>query len=69
MILELNEPLPILTPLGKAMAYFLIDYGLDHHLMWVCFQDETGECWTWSNPDIRIQNNQTIGRNVCRDKA
>jgi len=44
------------------MAHFLIDYGFEHHLMWVCFQDETGECWTWSNMDIRMPPNTTAGR-------
>lgn len=64
MILELSTPLPVITPKGFAMAYFLLDYSMDHHLFWICFQDDTGECWTWENPDIRIQNNVTIGRNV-----
>ena len=40
----------------------LIDYGFEHDLHWVCFQDNTGECWTWNNKDIRIQNNITAGR-------
>ena len=44
------------------MAHFLLDYGEEHHLFWICFQDDTGECWTWSNPEIKIQNNPTIGR-------
>jgi hypothetical protein len=30
--------------------------------MWVCFQDDTGECWTWENADIRARVNITIGR-------
>jgi hypothetical protein len=64
MILQLNPIIPLNTPRGKAFAYFLIDYGPDHDIMWVCFQDETGECWTWSNKEIRIQNNITLGRNV-----
>lgn len=44
------------------MAHFLIDYGLEHDLYWVCFQDDTGECWTWNNKDIRAQENITAGR-------
>ena len=62
MILQLNPPLPILTPKGSALAHFLIDYGLEHDLIWVAFQDETGECWSYSNPDIRAQQNITMGR-------
>ena len=62
MVTRIDPPIPLLTPKGKALAHFLIDYGFEHDLYWVCFQDETGECWTWSNKDIRAQNNITAGR-------
>jgi len=62
MILQLNPTLPIETPKGKAMAVMVIDYGPEHHLLWVCFQNETGECWTWPNPQIRAETNPTFGR-------
>lgn len=61
-ITRIDPPLPLLTPKGKAMAHFLIDYGVEHDLCWVCFQDDTGECWTWKNSVIRLQNNITAGR-------
>jgi len=61
-LIQLNPPLPIVTPLGKGLAHVLIDYGIEHDLMWVCFQNETGECWTWSNKDIKADKNITIGR-------
>ena len=64
MIKQLNPPLPLITPQGKAWAHLVIDYGQEHDLLWVCFQDESGECWTWSNRDIIIQSNATIGRNL-----
>ena len=44
------------------MAHFLIDYGPEHHLLWICFQDDSGECWTWPNKDIRLQHNLSMGR-------
>ena len=62
MIIQLNPPLPLTTPKGKAFAHFLIDYGQESSLLWVCFQDDTGECWTWRNYDIRLQLNITMGR-------
>ena len=62
MIIRLDPPLPLETPKGKAMAHFLIDYGFEHDLYWVCFQDETGECWTWNNKNIKAQKNITAGR-------
>lgn len=66
-ITRLDPPLPLQTPKGKAYAHFLIDYGIEHDLMWVCFQQDTGECWTWKNRDIRADNNLTIGRKVKHD--
>jgi len=59
---RIDPPLPFETPKGPAMAHFLIDYGPEHHLLWVCFQDDSGECWTWSNKDIRLQHNLSMGR-------
>jgi hypothetical protein len=61
-LIRIDPPIPLLTPKGKALAHFLIDYGFEHDLYWVCFQEETGECWTWNNKDIRAQNNITAGR-------
>jgi len=62
MITRIDPPLPITTPKGKALAHFLIDYGIEHDLIWVCFQKETKECWSWRNKDIRADDNLTIGR-------
>jgi hypothetical protein len=62
MLTQLNPPLPMLTPKGKAWAHLVIDYGPEADLMWVCFQDDDGACWTWSNRDVRIQPNITLGR-------
>jgi hypothetical protein len=61
-MLRLDPPIPVLTPKGSAWAHILLDYGQEHHLIWICFQDETGECWSWENKDIRIQPNPTMGR-------
>lgn len=62
MILQLNPPLPITTPKGSALAHFLTDYGPENDLMWTAFLDDTGECWTFSNREIRAQKNITLGR-------
>ena len=64
MLSQLNPPLPLLTPKGKAWAHLVIDYGMEADLLWVCFQDEDGACWTWSNRDVRIQANATLGRRL-----
>lgn len=67
MLTQLNPPIPLDTPKGKGLAHFIIDYGPEHDLMWVTFIDATGECWTWPNPQIRAQQNITMGR--VPDKA
>lgn len=62
MILQLNPPIPLITPKGKGFAHFLIDYSQEHDLQWVVFIDETGECWTFRNDKIRIVPNETLER-------
>lgn len=61
-MLQLNPPLPLDTPKGPALAHVLIDYGPEHHLLWVCFNDADGECWTWPNSQVRAQKNVSLGR-------
>lgn len=63
-MLQLKPPIPVITLKGKGLAHVLIDYGPDHDLMWVVFQDATGECWTWRNSDVRGQENITMGRPI-----
>lgn len=62
-MLQLKPPVPLNTPKGKGYAHLVIDYGQEHHLLWVVFIDSTGECWTFPNPEITIQSNPTMGRN------
>lgn len=64
MITQLNPPIPVVTPHGKGMAQMVIDYGIEHDLIWVVFQNDGGECWSWQNQDIRAQNNITISRHT-----
>lgn len=65
-MIRIDPALPLLTPKGKAMAHFLIDYGPEHHLLWVCFQDDTGECWTWANPEVKMQLNSSMLRTTYK---
>ena len=62
MIIQLNPTLPLETPRGKGFAHFVIDYFQEHDLLWVVFLDDSGECWTFQNSEIRIQKNLSIGR-------
>lgn len=64
MITQLNPPLPvfIVDKNESALAHLVIDYGIEHNLYWVCFCKSSGECWTISNKNIRMEWNYTIGR-------
>lgn len=61
-IVRIDPPIPLMTPKGSAHAHFLIDYGIENNLLWVCFQNDTGECWTWDNTKIRATKNITLDR-------
>ena len=52
----------MVTPKGKGYAHILIDYSQEHDLLWVVFLDETGECWSYPNKDIKITKNISLGR-------
>lgn len=62
MIVQLNPPLELDTPKGKGLAWLVIDYGIEHNLLWVVAINETGEIWTFSNPEVRATKNITAGR-------
>jgi hypothetical protein len=64
MIIQLNPPIPLETEKGSAQAMFLIDYSTEHSLIWVCFIDATGECWSIPNEKIRASKNITLGRTL-----
>jgi hypothetical protein len=61
MMTRIDPPLPVNTSKGSGLAYFVIDYGLDYNLMWIVFLDESGECWTIDNAEIRAYPNPTYG--------
>ena len=46
----------------KAQAHVVIDYGIDDDLRWVCFLDDSRECWTFRNQHVRAVDNTTEGR-------
>ena len=52
MMMQLNPPLPVDTPRGAAYAHMVIDYSQEHYVLFVCFLQETGECWVLPNRDV-----------------
>ena len=62
MFTQLNPPLPLSTPKGRGYAVGVIDYGLEHSLLWVVALDDSGEVWCVPNSEIRMQPNWSAGR-------
>jgi hypothetical protein len=66
---QLNPTLPMsVEGKGSGYAIAVIDYGPEHHLIWVVALTETGEIWSASNPQVRMEANWTMGRNNASAK-
>lgn len=62
MLTQLNPTIPMFVDgKGKGHAFAVIDYGQEHHLIWVIGFD-SGEIWSVSNPEVRLQKNWTMNR-------
>ena len=65
MFVQLNPIIPVhAQDKGKGYAFAVIDYGAEHHLIWVITLDDSGEIWCVANLRIRMQNNWTLERVV-----
>ena len=63
MFSRLEPPLPVfILDKGPGYAFGLIDYGPEHHLLWVTALDAGGEIWSAPNPQVRLQENWSLGR-------
>ncbi len=70
MITQLNPPIPVITTSkGSGLAWAIIDYSPEHHLIWVVAIDSTGEIWALPNPEVRAQKNITMGRMATMNKV
>ena len=67
--LRLDPPIPLNTPRGHALAYFLIWESRDTDLLWVCFLEDSLQCWTFRNPEVRLLWNWTQGLGRKPDQA
>ena len=60
---QLNPTVPVVVEgKGTGFAFAVIDYGQEHHLIWVVALDAAGEIWSAPNPRVRVQSNWTMGR-------
>lgn len=61
MILQLNPPIQVMTPLGQGMALLVIDYGPSVNTVWAVHQFGGGRLVHVDSPDIRIMGNAMYG--------
>ncbi|MEN3972071.1 hypothetical protein WJS89_05255 [Sphingomicrobium sp. XHP0235] len=70
MFTQLNPPYPVhVEGKGAGSAFAVIDYGAEHHLIWVTAIDDGGEIWCAPNPKVRMQANWTMERTGRRTSA
>lgn len=62
MFNRLDPPIPLNTVKGAGQAFAVIDYGIEHSLIWVVALNESREIWCVPNQEVRMQENWTIGR-------
>ena len=63
MFTQLDPPLPVhVLDRGSGLAFAVIDYGIEHNLLWVTALDASGEIWCAPNPKVRLAENWSAGR-------
>src|ERR1700689_4606261 len=61
-------PIPVIViGKGKGLAVAVIDYGLEHSLIWIVALDEGGEIWCARNEIVRFRKNWTAARTSLLD--
>ena len=62
MILQLNPPIEVITPLGKGWCLFLIDYSININSVWLVRIDNDGAVKHFESNDIKIVGNPMLGQ-------
>jgi hypothetical protein len=62
MLTQLNPTIPLRSERATGEAIAVIDYSIEHDLMWVIVDEKTGEIWTVPNRDVRGRENYSAGR-------
>jgi len=61
---QLNPTIPLRSDKASGECIAVIDYSIEHDLMWVVIDDATGQVWTVPNKDVRAYANYSAGRNL-----
>ena len=57
MILQVNPPISVMTPLGEGECLFLIDYGPQLNSVWLVTLWENGDVIHVDSSEIRVAGN------------
>lgn len=66
---QLNPTIPLRSDKASGECIAVIDYSIEHDLMWVVIDDATGQIWTVPNKDVRAYANYSAGRNLKPEPA
>lgn len=66
---QLNPTIPLRSDKASGECIAVIDYSIEHDLMWVVIDDATGQVWTVPNKDVRAYANYSAGRNLKPEPA
>lgn len=61
MIIQLNPPIWVSTPIGEGHALLVIDYGPSINTVWVVHQFDTGAVVHIDSSEVRVMGNQMYG--------
>lgn len=64
-MIQLNPTIPVIVTSkqnAEGLAYFVIDYSIDHHVIYGIALNESGEIWWVPNSEVRVAKNWTMGR-------
>jgi hypothetical protein len=64
MLTQLNPTIPMATSKGDGLAFAVIDYGIEHSLLWVVALSASGEIWCVPNAEVRVAANWSAGRRI-----
>jgi hypothetical protein len=67
MILQLNPPIMVETPLGHGQAIFLIDYGIHQNTCWIVALESNGVIKHFDSNDIILSPNYTYHLNLSKN--
>jgi len=68
VILEIEKIIWVETKLGKGIALFLIDYGVQNNTIWIVALEDDGKIKHFDSNQIRLVENFTLNIKSKKNK-